>query len=87
MAAALRDGRDPEPPPAYSARHLQMDALLLQALDGGLLDGAAFFTQLFERQPTERVLRFLDGSTTLREDLAVMASAPRTPMLRALLGR
>ena len=87
VAAALRDGRDPEPPPAYSARHLRMDALLLQALDGGLLDGAGFFAQLFERQPTERVLRFLDGSTTLREDLAVMASAPPAPMLRALLSR
>ena len=48
-----------------------MEALLLRALDGGLLDGAAFFAQLFDRQPTERVLRFLDGSTSLREDLAV----------------
>jgi lycopene beta-cyclase len=85
VAAALRDGRDPEPPPAYSARHLRMDALLLRALDGGHLDGADFFARLFERQPTERVLRFLDGSTTLREDLAVMASAPRAPMLRAAL--
>jgi len=87
VAAALRDGRDPEPPAAYSARHLRMDALLLRALDGGLLDGAAFFADLFERQPTERVLRFLDGSTSLREDLAVMASAPRAPMLRAVLAR
>ena len=87
VAAALRDGRDPEPPAAYSARHLRMDVLLLRALDGGFLDGAAFFARLFERQPAERVLRFLDGSTSLREDLAVMASAPRTPMLRALLAR
>ncbi len=87
VAAALRDGRDPEPPPAYSARHLRMDALLLRALDGAHLDGAEFFARLFERQPTERVLRFLDGSTSLREDLAVMASAPRAPMLRAALAR
>ncbi len=87
VAVALRDGRDPEPPEAYPARHLRMDALLLRALDGGLLDGAAFFADLFERQPTERVLRFLDGSTSPREDLAVMASAPRAPMLRALLSR
>jgi lycopene beta-cyclase len=87
VAAALRDGREPEPPAAYSARHLRMDALLLRALDGGFLDGAAFFAQLFERQPAERVLRFLDGSTSLSEDLAVMASAPRAPMLRALLAR
>ena len=87
VAAALRDGRDPEPPAAYSARHLRMDALLLRALDGGFLDGAAFLARLFEQQPTERVLRFLDGSTSLREDAAVMASAPRAPMLRALLAR
>ena len=85
VAAALRDGRDPCPPPAYSARHLRMDALLLRALDGGFLRGADFFAGLFEAQPTERVLRFLDGSTTLREDLAVMASAPRAPMVRAVL--
>ena len=85
VAAALRDGRDPEPPAAFSPRHLRMDALLLRALDGGFLDGASFFARLFERQPTERVLRFLDGSTSLREDLAVMASAPRAPMLRAAL--
>lgn len=85
VAAALRDGRDPEPPAAYSRRHLAMDSLLLRALDSGLLDGAAFFADLFEAQPTERVLRFLDGSTTVREDLAVMASAPKAAMLRAAL--
>ncbi len=87
VAAALREGVDPEPPAAYSSRHLRMDALLLRAIDGGLLDGAAFLARLFERQPVERVLRFLDGSTSLREDLAVMASAPPAPMLRALLAR
>lgn len=87
VAAALRDGRDPEPPPAYSRRHLAMDGMLLRALDGGLLDGASFFADLFAAQPTERVLRFLDGSTSLREDLAVMAAAPKAPMLRAALLR
>ena len=87
VAAALRDGRDPCPPPAYSARHLRMDALLLRALDGGFLRGADFLSELFANQPTERVLRFLDGSTSLREDLAVMASAPKAAMLRAALAR
>ncbi len=87
VADALREGRDPEPPAAYSRRHLAMDALMLRALDGGVLDGAGFFAGLFEKQPTERVLRFLDGSTTLREDLAVMGSAPKAAMLRAALAR
>lgn len=85
VAAAVADGRDPCPPLPYPPRHLLMDAVLLRALDRGGLDGAAFFADLFRRHPVDRVLRFLDGSTTLREDLAVMASAPRTPMLRAAL--
>jgi lycopene beta-cyclase len=85
VAAALRDGRDPEPPPAYPARHLAMDALLLRALDTGRLDGAGFLADLFDRHPVERVLRFLDGTSSLREELAVVASAPRGPMLRSLL--
>ncbi len=87
VAAALRDGRDPCPPAAYSRRHLWMDALLLRALDGGAIDGASFFASLFERHPTERVLRFLDGGTSPVEDLAVMASAPKTVMMRTALRR
>ncbi len=87
VAAALREGRDPCPPAAYSRRHLWMDGLLLRAIDGGQVDGAALFSELFRRQPTERVLRFLDGATSPREDLAVMAAAPRTAMIRTALRR
>lgn len=87
VAQALWDGRDPCPPPAYPWRHLQMDALLLRALDGGALDGAAFLADLFVRHPAERVLRFLDGQSTAREELEVMASAPRMPMMRTLVSR
>lgn len=85
VADALRAGRDPEPPPAYPRRHLAMDALLLRALDTGRLDGARFLADLFARHPVERVLRFLDGDSTPAEEVAVMASAPRRPMLRSLL--
>lgn len=54
MAQALWEGRDPCPPAAYPRRHLQMDALLLRALDTGALDGAAFLADLFARHPAER---------------------------------
>lgn len=64
-----------------------MDALLLRALDDGAIDGADFLAGLFERHPTERVLRFLDGATSPVEDLAVMASAPKTVMMRTMLRR
>ena len=71
----------------YPRRHAWMDALVLRALlagaDGGGLDGPDFFVRLFRRNPPERVLRFLDGLTGPREELALMATSPRGPMLRA----
>lgn len=61
-----------------------MDAVLLRALDSGRVDGAAFFAGLFSRVPMERMLRFLDGRTTLREDLALGFRTPVLPMLRSV---
>ncbi|MDR7275197.1 lycopene cyclase family protein [Catenuloplanes atrovinosus] len=83
IARALAAGRPPVPAPAYPGRHLWMDAVQLRALDRGLVDGVAFFDRLFDRNPADRVLRFLDGATTWREDLTLMASSPLLPMTRA----
>lgn len=82
VAAALRAGRTPVPPPAHSARARAMDAVLLRALDTGRVDGAAFFERLFARNPAGDVLRFLDGRTSALEDVRIGASAPVLPMLR-----
>ena len=60
-----------------------MDAVLLRALDRGQVPGPELFVRLFDRNPPERVLRFLDGATGRREDLALMATSPQLPMLRA----
>ncbi|MFF7333914.1 lycopene cyclase family protein [Streptomyces sp. NPDC008150] len=83
VAAALRAGRHPLPPPAHSARSRAMDAVLLRALDSGRVDGAAFFTRLFARVPPARLLRFLDGRTRLHEDLSIGLRTPVLPMLRS----
>jgi lycopene beta-cyclase len=86
VAEALASGRDPEPPLPYPRRHLLMDAVLLRALDGGHLAGAQYLADLFDRQPAERVLRFLDGTTTPAEDLAIVRTAPPLAMLAATAG-
>jgi lycopene beta-cyclase len=86
IAEALLAGRPPVPPPAYPARHRWMDGVLLRALDGGLVAAPELFVSLFERNPPERVLRFLDGTTSVLDDLRVMATAPRLPMTRASAG-
>ncbi|MFD6422283.1 lycopene cyclase family protein [Streptomyces sp. NPDC060198] len=84
LAAALRAGKPPRTPPPYRARSLAMDAVLLRALDTGRVDGAAFFARLFRSVPPTRLLRFLDGSAPLREELLVGLRTPIVPMLRTV---
>ncbi|MEU8820518.1 lycopene cyclase family protein [Actinoplanes sp. NPDC048796] len=86
VARAVAAGRPPVPKPAYPLRHRWMDAVQLRALDRGLVDGVAFFDRLFDRNPPDRVLRFLDGTTSWAEDLTLMASSPLLPMTRAAAG-
>lgn len=86
VARALAAGRPPVPAPAYPLRHRWMDAVALRALDRDLVDGPEFFGRLFDRNPASRVLRFLDGDTTVAEDLAVMRSTRLLPMLTATVG-
>ncbi|MEU2596034.1 lycopene cyclase family protein [Streptomyces hirsutus] len=81
IAAALRDGRALVPRP-HGRRALAMDAVLLRALDTGRIDGPGFFTGLFRRVPPERLLRFLDGDTSPREEWGIGLRTPIGPMLR-----
>ena len=83
VALALRGSRDPLPPRAYPRRHALMDAAMLRGLDAGHLDGPSFFARLFERNPPQRVLRFLDGSTGPADELALMRTVPQRAMVRS----
>ena len=86
VAADLLAGRDPAPPPAYPRRHRWMDAVLLRALDRGLAPGPELLTGIFDHNPPDRVLRFLDGRTAPWEELLLMSTAPLLPMARASVG-
>ncbi|MFE6287757.1 lycopene cyclase family protein [Streptomyces sp. NPDC057877] len=81
IADGLREGHGRVPAP-HGRRALAMDAILLRALDTGRIDGPAFFTDLFRRVPAERLLRFLDGATSLREEWGIGLRTPVRPMLR-----
>ncbi|WP_406729339.1 lycopene cyclase family protein [Streptomyces sp. GD-15H] len=85
IAAALRDGREAAVPAPHGRRALAMDAVLLRALDTGRIDGPDFFTTLFRRTPPERLLRFLDGATSLPEEWGIGLRTPVGPMLRTAL--
>ncbi|KAB1132303.1 lycopene cyclase [Micromonospora sp. AMSO12t] len=86
VARALAAGRPPVPAAAYPRRHRWMDAVALRALDGGGVGGPDFFGRLFDRNPAERVLRFLDGATTPAEEVALMGTTRLRPMVAATAG-
>ncbi|MGC9523791.1 MAG: lycopene cyclase family protein, partial [Anaerolineae bacterium] len=78
----------PEPP----RRYRMFDAMLLQILHRQGHLGKAIFLRLFQRNPIQRIFRFLDKEDNLWENLKVMASVPPLPFARAwlhivLLGR
>jgi lycopene beta-cyclase len=83
VADLLLAGRTPLPPVPYPARHRWMDAVLLRALDRGYIDGPQLFTNLFARNPVDRVVRFLDGRSGPLEEVAVMRTTPMPAMIRA----
>jgi lycopene beta-cyclase len=85
VAERLLAGRTPVPPPPYPARHRWMDAVLLRALDRGYVRGPELFTGLFAANPSDRVVRFLDGLSGPGDELALMRTTPVTPMLRATI--
>lgn len=84
IASACRAGRTPLPPRPHARRHRAMDAVLLRALAAGEVEGAAFFEDLFRRNPLPRVLRFLDGRSTPRDEWSLGVRTPVGAMLRSL---
>ncbi|MFC1466476.1 MAG: lycopene cyclase family protein [Candidatus Brachytrichaceae bacterium NZ_4S206] len=75
IAQALKTtGRPFVTAPALHRRYELFDSALLNVLDEGRERGRRVFTDLFARNPPQRVFRFLDEDTTLLEDLQVMSS-------------
>lgn len=58
----------------WPRRHLLYDATLLHILQEGHLAGDALFVELFAKNPPERVLGFLNGETSVWEELQLMAT-------------
>jgi lycopene beta-cyclase len=66
------------------ARHQFMDQLLLRGLRSRPDQIEATYAALFSRQPTDRILRFLDEASRPLDELRLAAAVPRAPYLRAL---
>jgi lycopene beta-cyclase len=85
-ASLTRHGHPFDTPP-QRRRYRLLDAVLLEVLDRdpGQLERA--FARLFAANPAERVLRFLDEDSRLRDEARLIASMPPGPYLRAVASR
>ncbi|MEO1257055.1 MAG: lycopene cyclase family protein, partial [Bacteroidota bacterium] len=71
--------------PPWSSRHMLYDSTLLHILQAQHLRGADLFPDLFRRNPTERVLDFLNGETHLLDELRLMSTTNIPVFARAFV--
>ncbi|MEU7872929.1 lycopene cyclase family protein [Dactylosporangium sp. NPDC049140] len=86
IAASLARHGHPFAVPTTSRRFRRLDTVLLRVLDRDPDQLETAFARLFAASPADRVLRFLDEQSSLRDDLRIVASLPPAPYLRALAG-
>lgn len=85
MAEALVETGQPfYPEPAFN-RHAFMDSVLLNVLEKQRSPGKQVFSDLFRKNPPQRVLRFLDEQTGWLEDLQIMSSVDIPAFVQATL--
>lgn len=71
--------------PAVPKRFRFYDNTLLHILYHDTLPGEKIFSQLFEKNKPQQVLRFLDNESSFGDELKIISSLPTLPFLRAAL--
>ena len=71
--------------PITSCRFLYYDKILLNILYHNRFPGKKIFTELFRKNPPQKVLKFLDNETNLPEELRIISSLPTWPFLKTAM--
>lgn len=69
-----------------SKRFLFYDSILLRILEKKTFPGSRIFTDLFQKNSPQTILRFLDNESSVAEDLKIISSLPTLPFLKAAIG-
>lgn len=81
----ISDSKLQIPDSTLSAWKSYLDRVLLNVLRTKKHSAADVFTQLFKRNETAQVLRFLDEESDFAEDLRIMQSVPLAPFTKAAI--
>lgn len=84
LARALIAGQPPVLPPKSKFRYRYYDLLLLHILSNSTEDSLCVFRDLFRKNPTDAIFRFLSEESNFMQDLKIMSSVPYTPFFKAI---
>ncbi len=84
VAALAATGQPPHDPTGDQWQFRMFDTLLLDIMQRRGELTRTIFTQLFRRNPVERILRFLDEETSWADNLRIMNSVSAGPFLRSI---
>jgi len=65
-------------------KHL-LDSTLLNVLLNERASGKVIFTQLYQKNPTPKLLAFLDGKSALPDDLRIMSTVPLWAFIKGMI--
>lgn len=86
MIALIKSGKTGSFLEKFSEKKFRLyDSVLLQVLSNQLMPGERIFSSLFKKNPVQRIFRFLDNQSSLRDDLLIMTSVPTRIFLPAAL--
>jgi lycopene beta-cyclase len=71
-----KHNRLPAGPSIFDRRFALYDSTFLRVLSGGRVAGAEIFLEIFKSGKADRILRFLDGESTLYEEINIMRRLP-----------
>jgi lycopene beta-cyclase len=72
---------------AASKRFNFYDSVLLKVLKEERVPGKKLFTYLFDKNPTDKVFKFLDNESTFSEEIKIISTLPTMPFLKAGLSQ
>ena len=87
IARSLAEHGHPFAPRPARRRHAYLDAVLLDVLAAEPDRLEPTFVRLFDRNPADLVLRFLDEDTSLGQEARLVLTLPPRPFLRAMARR
>jgi lycopene beta-cyclase len=87
LVEAIQRTGTPQLTRRWPRRHGWYDTILLRVLAQEKVPADMIFDRLFCRNSPQSVLRFLDNSSTISQELRLISSLPPLPFLRAAAGR